>query len=133
MIIFFRLTSKDNEPITENIFKPYPKNSVGLRIPNLEIVSVTKLPPTSLKTTLYKSTFDIVVKTDEVAPYVWIEAEGEIPSQSLNLFSLHLHKQRTYTYCNRWILSYHLIPRRSHVSNPRRHVTNQCLISRDAP
>ena len=94
MIIFFRLTSKDNEPITENVFKPYPKNSVGLRTPNLEIVSVTKLPPTS-ETSLYKSTFGIVVKTDEVAPYVWIEAEGEIPSQSLNLFSLHLPKQRT--------------------------------------
>jgi hypothetical protein len=77
------LTDKNGKLLSENVLKPYPKNSVGLEVPNLEIVSVTKLTQNVMTqnvtqdVTLYKSTFQVDLKTDKVAPYVWLEAIGK--------------------------------------------------------
>ena len=81
--LFTTLTTDLNgNPIAENVLKPYPKNSVGLKVPKLQIVSVSKLtssssslPETSRKTS--QSTFKIDVQTDSVALYVWLEAMGK--------------------------------------------------------
>jgi hypothetical protein len=61
------------------VLKPYPKNSIGLQAANLEVVSVTKVTPkdASQAASPYKSTFQIDLRTDHVALYVWIEAIGE--------------------------------------------------------
>jgi hypothetical protein len=72
------LTDKNGKLLSENVLKPYPKNSVGLEVPNLDIVSVTKLTQNVTQyVTLYKSTFQVDLKTDKVAPYVWLEAIGK--------------------------------------------------------
>ena len=63
------------------MFKPYPKDSTGLEVPNLEMVSVKKLDndvKSSVTSSIYKSTFQVELQTDMVAQYVWLEALGKI-------------------------------------------------------
>ena len=60
------------------MYKPYPKDSTGLEVPNLQVIAVSKLTEDDggVTSSVYKSTFQIDLQTDEVAQYVWLEAIG---------------------------------------------------------
>jgi hypothetical protein len=82
-----RLLTEDGTLLSENIFKPYPKDSTGLEVPNLQVMSVSKLTyAEGVTSSVYKSTFQVDLQTDEVAQYVWLEAIGNVLFFSLGSF-----------------------------------------------
>ena len=94
--IYFRLLGKDGQLLSENVMKPYPKDSTGLQVPNLEIVSVTKLDFSHTTSSSYKSTFQVELQTDSVAQYVWLEAIGKFFAFSKISFNRFLRSNQHY-------------------------------------
>ncbi len=59
------------------------KLTTGLEVPNLQVMAVSKLTEDleDVTSSVYKSTFQIDLQTDEVAQYVWLEAIGNFAFQ----------------------------------------------------
>ncbi len=73
-----RLVAADDSVLATNEWMPYPVNSLGLSVPNLEVTDIVLSNDYSglEDDGFYANVFTITLTTDAVAPYTWLTAEG---------------------------------------------------------
>ena len=70
------MTDANGEVITSNHWSPYPKDAIGLKVPELKVTSVQQMSQDQCDDTVYDSCWKIKLTSDAVALFTWVEALG---------------------------------------------------------
>eukprot|EP00095_Tigriopus_kingsejongensis_P004036 maker-scaffold5_size1054832-snap-gene-4.13 protein:Tk04036 transcript:maker-scaffold5_size1054832-snap-gene-4.13-mRNA-1 annotation:"Beta-mannosidase" len=79
---FITISLKDGNgnTLSENHMSPYPKDAIGLSVPDMSIGSVKQLP--ECEDPHFESCWTVEVESDAIALFVWVEAEDAIENKT---------------------------------------------------
>ncbi|TRY79762.1 hypothetical protein TCAL_08106 [Tigriopus californicus] len=96
-LITTTLRDTDGNIISQGHVRPYPKDAIGLIVPEIAIQSVTKLG--SCQDDYYDTCWSLDIGTDAIALFVWLEAEGLDGRFDANGFLMDSPNRRIQFFC----------------------------------